>query len=468
MQTRGIGNKTISKTTTDQPMLSTRNSRASLNAAHTHAAPENIDMDEGASKLSVIWSILKKLGTSDVSTVRMSLPANLMEPRSNLEFWNYNDRPDYFISLADSHDPAERMLHVLRWFLCKDTKWKAQHPQLRKPYQPVLGEFFQCEWVVPNEAAPTFQHATTSSSSSNKTPRPSMDDATTLFSNDGENVTITCVSEQIVHNPSISAFYYECKERGGITARGVDHVSAKFTGTAVKIGAGEYNHGIYVNLNKWNEEYNCSYPWASVAGWISGNPYITVSEVTTVVCEESKLKCILHYKDEPYFGSPKFAVEGKIFRYDPVLDRTKPIKDLKKIPDADVVATIWGQWNGKMYAKLNGQQEGLLLDLQASVTAEKRTPSIDDQAENESRRIWEHVSNAIHAKDFAQATKLKREIEDEYRKIRAQNGSAHESKYFDFKVPVLCANKDTVEEGLMRERGKPYLKEGISLGLAQK
>ncbi|KAJ3395757.1 hypothetical protein CcCBS67573_g07667 [Chytriomyces confervae] len=455
-------------------MLSNRNSRVSLVGAPVQSAPENIDMDEGASKLSVIWTILKKLGTSDVSSVRMSLPANLMEPRSNLEFWNYNDRPDYFISLSDSLDPAERMLHVLRWFLCKDTKWKAQHPQLRKPYQPVLGEFLQCEWSVPNESAPTFHQSTSSGANSAKTPRASIEGtdvdaaslAATLVTPETEQVTISCISEQLVHSPSVSAFYYECKERGGISARGVDHVTAKFTGTAVKIGPGEFNHGVYVNLNKWGEEYNCSFPWASVAGWISGNPYITVSDVTTVVCEKSKLKCILLYKDEPFFGAPKFAVEGKIFRYDPELDRTKPVKDLKKIDDADVVATIWGQWNGKIYAKLNGQQEGLLLDLQASETAVMRTPPIDEQAENESRRIWEHVSNAIHAKDFAQATKLKRDTEDEYRKIRAQKGSAHKSKYFDFKVPLLSS--DHSDTSTLMERGKPYLKDGITLGLARK
>jgi len=32
-----------------------------------------------------------------MATVRFSLPAQLIEPVPNLEYWTYLDRPDYFI-----------------------------------------------------------------------------------------------------------------------------------------------------------------------------------------------------------------------------------------------------------------------------------------------------------------------------------------------------------------------------------
>lgn len=32
-----------------------------------------------------------------MANVRFSLPAQLIEPIPNLEYWNYLDRPDYFI-----------------------------------------------------------------------------------------------------------------------------------------------------------------------------------------------------------------------------------------------------------------------------------------------------------------------------------------------------------------------------------
>ncbi|KAI8620345.1 hypothetical protein BC830DRAFT_554565 [Chytriomyces sp. MP71] len=396
----------------------------------------------------------------------MSLPAQLMLPQSNLDYWGYMDRPDLFVSIGDSTDPAERMLHVLRWFLCKDTKFKGEHAILKKAFTPVLGEFFRCKMIVPDARQPLFlpseeragrasteSHASFSSHAA--TLCPDADEAC------GEDLTIHCVSEQIIHSPSIAAFYYVSKARGGIIARGVDHVQAKFTGTAVKIGPGDHNHGVYVHIAKHNEEYNCTHPWASVSGWLSGHPYITVTDSTYITCPESKLKLILSYKEEPFFGSPKFQMEGKIFRYDPVADRSKPIRDLKKVPDADVVATVWGQWNGKIYARLHGR-EGLLLDILASESTVKIVPHLEKQAANESRKLWHLVAEAIHAKEYAQATKLKRDIEDEARKVRQVKGGVHESKFFDFKVPVLSTEKDVVADTCW-ETGKPYLKAGVSL-----
>ncbi|KAI8606983.1 hypothetical protein BC830DRAFT_236409, partial [Chytriomyces sp. MP71] len=259
--------------------FSSRMSLASKASKATLPKPEAIEMDDGASTLSVIWTILKKAGTDP--SARMSLPAQLMLPQSNLDYWGYMDRPDLFVSMADSADPTERMLHVLRWFLCKDTKFKGEHAILKKAFTPVLGEFFRCKMTVPDARQPLFLHseeragrASTEShasfSSHAATLCPDIDEAS------GEDLTVHCVSEQITHSPSIAAFYYESQARGGIMARGVDHVQAKFTGTAVKIGPGDYNHGVYVHLAKHNEEYNCTHPWASVSGWLSGHPYITV------------------------------------------------------------------------------------------------------------------------------------------------------------------------------------------------
>ena len=199
-----------------------------------------------------------------------------MEPRSNLEFWNYNDRPDLFAVIPLSDDPLERMIAVVKWFLSKDTKWK--NNQIRKPFNPVLGEFFHCHWNVDLK-----EH----------TGSAIVDAAESKY-----EAKVSCVTEQIMHQPPVSAFYYECKKTG-VIARGVDHVTAKFTGTSVKVGAGDFNHGVFVQLtSRENEEYNCSYPWASLSGLITGKPYITVSERSIIICPVTKIKCIILYKDE--------------------------------------------------------------------------------------------------------------------------------------------------------------------------
>lgn len=53
----------------------------------------------------------------------MSLPASLLDPVSNLEYWNYMDRPDLFAVIPDSDDPLDRMLNVIKWWYSKETKW---------------------------------------------------------------------------------------------------------------------------------------------------------------------------------------------------------------------------------------------------------------------------------------------------------------------------------------------------------
>ncbi|KAI5293560.1 hypothetical protein KEM55_007043 [Ascosphaera atra] len=76
--------------------------------------------DEG-SKLKTFLSILKRfIGVSDMAAVRFSLPAQLMEPIPNLEYWHYLDRPETFASIGKSDDELGRMLEVLRFWFTKD------------------------------------------------------------------------------------------------------------------------------------------------------------------------------------------------------------------------------------------------------------------------------------------------------------------------------------------------------------
>ena len=67
-------------------------------------------------KFKVLLSILRKaLNVKDLSGLRISLPAQLMDPVANLDFWCYQDRPDLFAAIGDSDDELERMLAVVRW-----------------------------------------------------------------------------------------------------------------------------------------------------------------------------------------------------------------------------------------------------------------------------------------------------------------------------------------------------------------
>lgn len=99
------------------------------------------------SKVRVILGLLKKLiGVSDVANLRLSLPASLLEPIPNLEYWQYGDRADFFAAMGESEDPFERMLSVLRFTFSKELKFV--RARLGKPYNSALGEHFRCHWYI--------------------------------------------------------------------------------------------------------------------------------------------------------------------------------------------------------------------------------------------------------------------------------------------------------------------------------
>jgi hypothetical protein len=82
-------------------------------------------------------------------------------------------------------------------------------------------------------------------------------------------VKVSYLTEQTSHHPPVSAWYVDCPEKG-ISARGYDHLAAKFTGTSVRVTAGLHNHGIFVSLKKWDEEYQLTHPAAHLGGLLRG------------------------------------------------------------------------------------------------------------------------------------------------------------------------------------------------------
>ena len=215
------------------------------------------------SKLRTFLNILRKfIGVSDLASIRLSLPAHLLEPTPNLEYWGYLDRPETFISIPDSEDPVGRLLGTLRFWFTKDLKYVRGKPV--KPYNSTLGEFFRCNWEI-EDTMPEPKHPTSAPQSS----------AASIASSKNGNkpeqkVTVSYLTEQTSHHPPVSAFWIDCPAKG-IIARGYDQLSAKFTGTSIRVTAGSFNHGIFITLkSREDEEYRLTHPSAHVGGLLRG------------------------------------------------------------------------------------------------------------------------------------------------------------------------------------------------------
>ncbi|KAI9820835.1 MAG: hypothetical protein M1832_003468 [Thelocarpon impressellum] len=412
---------------------------------------------DDSSKLKTFLSILRRfIGVADMASVRFSLPAQLLEPIPNLEYWNYLDRPETFIGIGDPDDALGRMLATLRFWFTKDLKYVKGKPC--KPYNSALGEFFRvsrgarrswkrelsdrvkCVWKVKDDAPPI--------------DLPGVQRSKAREDSDGP-VTISYITEQTSHHPPVSAFYVACPEKS-ITACGFDQLSARFTGTSIRVTSGQHNLGIFVTLQKRdNEQYQLTHPAAHLGGILRGDPLgklcprlltppgslsVTVADMCYVTCPKTKLKVILHYVEEGWLGRTQNKVNGVVFRYDP--DKDDMIK-LKDVPDEDVVARIEGCWQDKLYFVLPGssvraplpasnahsspQEKHLLVDLNPLHPVAKIVPPEEEQLPNESRRFWHEVTESIKARQYTRATAVKQELEERQRqKAAARIEKEHE------------------------------------------
>ncbi|KAH8661478.1 oxysterol-binding protein-like protein [Tricladium varicosporioides] len=458
---------------------STSSEASSLNTTPV-AAPEKPPDDTG--KLKMFLGILRKfIGVADIASVRFSLPAQLLEPTPNLEYWNYLDQPNTFVAIGDSDDELDRMLEVLRFWFTKDLKYVKGKPC--KPYNSTLGEFFRCNWVVEDNAPaiPVLKIQSGSSASSIKSAKgtpsasrhassstiPKMDGSAPAKS--AKPVKVSYLTEQTSHHPPVSAFYVDCPEKG-LTARGFDQISAKFTGTSIKVTPGEHNLGIFITLAKRdNEQYQLTHPAAHLGGLFKGSLSVTVGDQCYVTCEKTKLKTILHYKEEGWLGRTQNKVEGLVFRYDPENDNKTMIRD---VPDKDILVKIQGNWKEKVYFSLAPKfdTQMVIIDLSPLSVAPKILPPPETQLPNESIRFWSGVTEAISARQFSRATNLKHELEERQRtkaKEREESGTTWQPRFFTGVVtplgkPELTEDGKEAINGL--HQGKFELKENEFLG----
>lgn len=261
----------------------------------------------------------------------------------------------------------------------------------------------------------------------------------------GEKAKVCYLTEQTSHHPPVSAFYIDCPERG-VSARGFDQISAKFTGTSVRVSPGQHNLGIFINIKKRDdEEYQLTHPSAHLGGLLRGALSISVSDTCYLVCPKTGIKVILQYLEEGWLGRAQNKVEGMIFRYDPDRDTTKRIKD---VPESEVFGRINGSWHGKIYYTPSGTTEPrLLIDIAPLFPQPKTVPPEEYQLPNESRKFWSNVTSAILDKRYNQATKHKQEIEERQRQRAAERKEKNETWQPRFFV------------GATAESGKPELTE---------
>ncbi|KAM0791001.1 hypothetical protein ACM66B_004301 [Microbotryomycetes sp. NB124-2] len=421
--------------------------------------------DQG--KVKTLMGVLRRcLSVKDLSSVRISLPASLMEPIGNLEYWSYADRPDYLAAINESDDELERLLAVVRWTFTKDLKFvKAK---IAKPYNSILGEHFHAYWdtepvklsanrepepqvyIDKSPSADVLANAGRKSGKEAKKDKNEDEDdelpdlaQTSASADPGQagqaSTRVVFLNEQTSHHPPISHFMIEARgPLGRVRCFGSDQLSAKFTGTNVKVFPGPHNKGIFVSLPDRNdEEYQITHPTAVVSGLLRGNLYATVSETTFInvrsTTASKRYRAILAYTEESWITRAKFAVEGVIYEVN--TDNDMEWTKIKHVKSDQVVANLTGCWRGQVKIKFrDSDEERTLIDMVPLAVQPKTVAPLSEQDELETRRVWEPVSKALLDKDFSLASKNKQALEQKQRDKAAErkkNDEVYRPRFFE-------------------------------------
>ncbi|VDK33954.1 unnamed protein product [Taenia asiatica] len=257
----------------------------------------------------------------------------------------------------------------------------------RKPYNPIIGEIFQCSWRLPNAEG-----------------KPSDPIVTTFF------------GEQVSHHPPISAFQISCPQRK-LEIVGAIHTRSQFRALSIYVNMiGK----VVLKLGEHNEDYIFSLPTAYGRSILTV-PWFELGGTVSVECPQSGYSASIRFHTKSINANRLHQVTAEMFAPTTSGRSKKP------------VLTVTGRWNATMefVDQVSGTTE--VIDTGTLENEPKWVRPVSIQAPEESQRLWAAVTAALEVNDIDLATKEKTKLEEIQRaseQARTKRGIAHTPKYF--------------------------------------
>lgn len=170
------------------------------------------------------------------------------------------------------------------------------------------------------------------------------------------------------------------------------------------------------------ESYTLSIPYAHCKGILMGTLSMELGGKVSIDCEYTGYKTEIEFKLKPFLGGSDYTNQ--------VTGRLRLGKD--------TLATIKGHWDAEVKIKDSRSGEESVLFAPTPDVKGKRlkryTVPMESQAPNESERLWQHVSDAIHRDDQRAATDEKTVLEEAQRNLvkeRHATGAAWSPELFE-------------------------------------
>ncbi|XP_063398561.1 oxysterol-binding protein-related protein 11-like isoform X1 [Mytilus trossulus] len=347
---------------------------------------------------SIILHLLSQLKLG-MDLTKVVLPTFILERRSLLEmFADCMAHPDVFLKIPDLPDPESRMMAVLEWYL---TSFHAgrQGSVAKKPYNPIIGETFHCSWKLPKKSKMSDDEGS------------SVDTNQSSVNIGEENIQLIYCAEQVSHHPPVSAFYFECPGKQMCMDASI-YTKSKFYGMSIGVNLiGK----IKLKLLALDEEYVFSMP-SAYARSILTVPWAEMGDKINMTCQKTNLSSTVTFHTKPFYG-------GKLHRVS---------AEVKNNSTGNVFCKVQGEWNNVIeFSYSDGRSK--TIDVTSLETCKKKVRPIDKQGDFESRRLWQHVTNALRAHDVNTATEHKRLLEERQRegeRHRKETSTQYPTKYF--------------------------------------
>ncbi|KAF8707881.1 Oxysterol-binding protein, partial [Rhizoctonia solani] len=326
-----------------------------------------LDENEG----SIVMSIISQLRIG-MDLQRVAFPTFVLEPRSMLErITDFMSHPDLIFG-----QPEERFIRVLRYYL---SGWHIKPKGVKKPYNPVLGEFFRCRYDYPNGTQAFY------------------------------------IAEQVSHHPPISAYFY-ISPANKVRIVGELRPKSKFLGNSVMTVMEGENRVLLMGKPE-DGEYVISMPNMYARGILFGKMVLELGDMCAVKCEKTGMVCDVEFKTKGFFSGGYNGVSGRV-----------------KQGNTDV-AEVSGLWSSSMeYKSLKTNDKRVLFDAAKENIVEKFVYPEEEQEPNESQRLWTKLTDAIHHKDMEAATDAKSAVENAQREAarkREETGTKHVPRFFE-------------------------------------
>ncbi|CAL9729315.1 oxysterol-binding protein homolog 7 [Monosporozyma unispora] len=365
-------------------------SSSSINSHHSHenvaVEQEDIntdDIDENDSDgQNIILNIISQLRPgADLS--RITLPTFILEKKSMLErVTNQLQFPEILLDAHNDTDSLSRFMKIVKWYM---SGWHIAPKAVKKPLNPILGEYFTAYWDLPNKQQAFY------------------------------------VSEQTSHHPPESAYFYMIPE-SHIRVDGVVVPKSRFLGNS----SAAMMEGMTVvtfldmidDVTGKPEKFTLTQPNMYARGILFGKMRFELGD--HMIIKSSCYEADIEFKTKGFISGTYDAIQGIV-------------RDSK----GKSIYEITGKWNDVMYYKdlrvKLGAKNKVLFDTHNDHPIKPKVRPLSEQGQYESRRLWKKVTDALAKRDHKVATEEKFQIEDEQRKLakkRVEDGVEWYPKLF--------------------------------------